>query len=35
MGNAGRQIVETRFSIQAMMSQLTRVYDDLLEAKHV
>jgi glycosyltransferase involved in cell wall biosynthesis len=35
MGNAGRQLVEARFSMLAMMTQLTRVYTELLEANDV
>ena len=35
MGNAGRQTVEARFSMHAMMSQLPRVYNELLEANDV
>jgi glycosyltransferase involved in cell wall biosynthesis len=35
MGRAARRSVEERFSMQAMMSRLMNVYDELLELKHV
>lgn len=35
MGQAARQTVETRFSMNAMMSRLTEIYDELLAAKNV
>lgn len=34
MGRAGREQVESKFSDDAMMAQLVRLYDGLLEAKH-
>ena len=33
MGEAGRRIVETKFTSQAMMTQLMRVYDNLLATR--
>jgi glycosyltransferase involved in cell wall biosynthesis len=35
MGRAARNTVEARFSMQAMMSRLMNIYDELLTAKHV
>jgi glycosyltransferase involved in cell wall biosynthesis len=35
MGQAARQTVEERFSIQAMMARLMDIYDELLVKKHV
>lgn len=34
MGKAGREIVESRFSAQAMITQLVKLYDGLLASKH-
>ena len=35
MGHAARETVERRFSMQAMISRLTSLYDELLAEKNV
>jgi hypothetical protein len=35
MGNAARETVKARFSMDAMMERLMGIYDNLLGAKHL